>query len=74
VKPKVEHKPLCTIEIVALGHAARCPGEECPFWDRGCALTRVEHQLDGRPDVAQLLLDLRHELDARSRAELAIAG
>jgi hypothetical protein len=70
----VEHRPLCTIDLIARGHAERCPGETCAFWDKGCALTRVEHQLDGRPDVAQLLLDLRRELDARSRAELAIAG
>jgi hypothetical protein len=59
-----EHRPLCTIELIAEGHAERCTGEACPFWERGCALTRVEAQLDGRPEVAELLLDLRRELEA----------
>ena len=75
-----EHRPLCTIELIAEGHAARCSGETCGFWDRGCVLSRVEAQLDGRPEVAQLLLDLRRELEAgrelevdRARATLASA-
>ncbi|RDI75931.1 hypothetical protein Gocc_0350 [Gaiella occulta] len=58
------HRQLCTIELIAEGHARRCPGETCPFWDRGCALARVEAELDGRPELASLLLDLRHALDA----------
>jgi hypothetical protein len=65
---------LCTIELIAQGHAERCPGEACGFWERGCALARVEYELDGRPDVARLLLDLRRELEACSRGELAIVG
>ena len=64
VKPRHEHRQLCTIELIADGHASRCPGEGCAFWDHGCALTRVEYELDGRPDVAQLLVDLRRELEA----------
>jgi hypothetical protein len=64
VRPDRSHKQLCTIELIAEGHAERCPGEECPFWERGCALTRIEYELDGRPDVARLLLDLRRELEA----------
>ena len=59
-----EHRPLCTIELIAEGHAERCTGEECPFWERGCALARVEAQLDARPEVAALLLDLRRDLEA----------
>lgn len=59
-----EHRQLCTIELVAEGHAERCPGEECLFWDRGCALSRIEHELDHRPAVARVLLDLRRELEA----------
>lgn len=59
-----EHRQLCTIELIAEGHARRCPGETCAFWDRGCALARVEAELDGRPALAALLLDLRHALDA----------
>lgn len=59
-----EHRQLCTIELIAQGHAARCPGSECAFWERGCVLTRIEYALEGRPDVAKLLLDLRRELEA----------
>ena len=70
VRPQVEHRQLCTIEMIAVGHAERCPGEVCPFWERGCALTRIEHQLDDRPDVAQLLLDLRRELESGREVEV----
>jgi hypothetical protein len=69
-RSETEHRPFCTIELIAEGHAARCPGEECAFWDRGCALTRVEAELDGRPEVARLLLDLRGELEAGCAVEL----
>jgi hypothetical protein len=58
------HRQLCTIELVAEGHAGRCPGEECVFWEHGCALTRIEYELEGRPDVARLLVELRSELAA----------
>ena len=64
------HRPLCTIELIATGHAARCPGEACAFWDRGCVLSRIELELDGRPEVAQLSLDLRQELEAGRTIEL----
>lgn len=64
VKPHAGHRQLCTIELIAKGHAERCPGEECAFWEQGCALTRVEYALEGRPDVAELLLDLRRELES----------
>jgi len=70
MKPSREHRPLCTIELIAEGHADRCPGEECAFWERGCALTRIEYELDGRPEVAQLLLDLRRELEAGRTYEI----
>jgi hypothetical protein len=69
-RSEAEHHPLCTIEFMAEGHAARCPGEECAFWDRGCALTRIEADLEGRPEVARLLLDLRRELEAGRFVEL----
>ena len=59
-----EHRPLCTIELVAEGHAERCPGEACAFWQDGCVLGRVESELAGRPEVAALLLELRRELEA----------
>lgn len=64
VKLDDEHRQLCTIELIAEGHAERCPGEECAFWDRGCALARIEGELDGRPEVAQLLVNLRRELES----------
>ncbi len=70
MKPRVEHRQLCTIELIAEGHAERCPGEHCAFWDRGCVLVRIEAELDGRPDVAQILLDLRRELEAGRAVEL----
>jgi hypothetical protein len=70
VKPQHEHQKLCTIELIAEGHASRCPGAECAFWDHGCALARVESELDARPEVAQLLLDLRRELEAGRAVEL----
>ena len=59
----VEHHPLCTIELIVQGHAERCPGETCAFWEQGCVLTRIETELEHRPEVAQLLLDLRGELE-----------
>jgi len=71
MKPKREHRQLCTIELIAKGHAERCPGESCPFWERGCALTRIEYELEGRPDVAKLLADLRRELEAGREIETA---
>ena len=66
-----EHRQLCTIELVAEGHSERCPGESCPFWKSGCALTRIEYELEGRPDVARLLVDLRRELSAGRELEIA---
>jgi hypothetical protein len=58
------HRPLCTIELIAEGHADRCPGEGCAFWENGCILSRIESDLDGRPEVAALLVDLRRDLEA----------
>jgi hypothetical protein len=70
MKPTTEHRQLCTIELIAEGHAKRCVGEECAFWDRGCALARVETELGGRPEVAQILLGLRRELEAGATVEI----
>ncbi|MFO7573461.1 MAG: hypothetical protein R6W48_12805 [Gaiellaceae bacterium] len=70
MKPSSTHRPLCTIELIADGHADRCPGEECAFWERGCVLSRIEAELDGRPEVARVLLDLRRELEAGRAIEL----
>ena len=57
------HRPLCTIELIVQGHAERCPGEACAFWEDGCVLSHLGPELELRPEVAQLLLDLRDELD-----------
>jgi hypothetical protein len=57
------HRPLCTIELIAEGHADRCPGADCAFWADGCVLERIETDLQDNPDVAQLLLDLRRALE-----------
>jgi len=65
-----EHRPLCTIELIATGHAARCPGPECAFWDHGCILSRIELELDSNPEVARLLLEVRGELEAGRTVEL----
>jgi hypothetical protein len=54
---------LCLIEQVAEGEASECPGESCAYWQKGCVLDRVEHQLAGRPDVAGLLLAMRRMLE-----------
>lgn len=64
VKPRAGHRQLCTIELIAEGHARRCPGEDCIFWEQGCALARIEYELEGRSDVARLLVHLRRELEA----------
>ena len=58
------HRALCTIELIAEGHADRCPGEACAFWRNGCALAGVEAELAGRPEVATLLLELRREVES----------
>jgi hypothetical protein len=57
------HRPLCTIELIAEGHAERCKGEECAFWQDACVLARVESELAGRPEVAGVLLELRRALE-----------
>jgi hypothetical protein len=67
------HQPLCTIELIADRLAARCPGAGCPYWENGCVLSRIEPELDGRPDVARLLLAIRRELEAAKRDEARLA-
>ena len=58
-----KHRPLCAIELIAHGHAERCPGEECSFWEHGCVLARIETELEHRQEVAGLLLELRGKLE-----------
>lgn len=65
------HRKLCTIELIAEGHGERCPGDACAFWANGCVLERVESELDTRPEVAALLLELRREIEGGR--EVAVA-
>jgi hypothetical protein len=67
------HRQLCTIALIAEGHAERCPGAECAFWEKGCALARIETELDHRPEVARLLLDLRREIESGRAVDLETA-
>jgi hypothetical protein len=69
-KSRAEHRPLCTIEMIAEGHSERCPGDACAFWEHGCVLTRIESHLSERPEVARVLLDLRRELEAGREVDL----
>lgn len=55
---------ICTIELIAEGHADRCPGETCAFWQDGCVLEAVEEELQRSPQVAELLLALRREVES----------
>lgn len=68
-----EHRRLCTIELIAEGHAERCPGETCSFWLAGCALEAAEDALEGRPEVAALLLALRREVEAGTAIPVDVA-
>jgi hypothetical protein len=74
MNPEREHLPLCTVELIAEGHADRCPGEDCAFWEQGCVLTRVQADLDARPAVARFLLELRRELEAGRAVSVADAS
>jgi hypothetical protein len=52
----------------SLGQAEACPGEPCPFWERGgCAFQSLD--LRGRPELAGFLLGLRAELASFRDAE-----
>ena len=60
---------ICHLEAL-VGRNGRCPGESCGFWqtDRGCALASASSELAGRPEVAQLLLEVRDRLAANREA------
>jgi len=57
----------CTIELTAEGHAGPCPEECCVYWENGCILGAVQSDLTEQPEVAELLLRLRRELEAAER-------
>ena len=55
----------------AVGCVEECPGAACLFWDGeedACVLAAVRHEFDGRPDVAQYLLEFRQRLACAARA------
>ena len=64
---------LCTIELIAEGHAERCPGEACAFWHDGCVLGAVESDLHAAPHVAELLLELRREVESGAAVPVVVA-
>src|SRR5262249_51302412 len=59
----VHRNALCTIEMAAEGNGSPCPEERCAYWDKGCILAGVRAEVAVHPNVAQLLLLLRRELE-----------
>lgn len=55
---------MCTLcEIVGLREA--CPGTGCAFWENGgCVVDQLATPVEGRPDIAAWLLDLRRNLES----------
>lgn len=52
----------------SLGRLEACPGEPCPFWERGgCAFEALD--LRGRPELAEFLSELRAELESIKGSE-----
>lgn len=59
---------LCALQY----HADRieaCPGADCPFWDEGCILERLDLDLDVRPELAHALLQVRRRVEQAVTAE-----
>lgn len=43
-----------------------CAGEPCAFWENGtCGIKQLATPIEGRPDIAAWLLDLRQTLEAQ---------
>jgi hypothetical protein len=55
---------LCNLQY-AVGRTESCPGEPCPFWEKGvgCVVGPIESHLIDQPSLAQHLLALRANLD-----------
>ena len=77
----IEHTTrLCTLEA-AVGKVEACPEDACPFWEPGgaalegrCVLERVGPELEDRPELAEVLLELRRRLEsARTEADASDA-
>jgi hypothetical protein len=55
----------CTL-YEGVGVREPCPGELCAFWESGaCVIKQLVTPIDGRPDIAAWLLDLRQTLEAQ---------
>lgn len=55
----------CTV-YEAVGLKEPCPGEACAFWENGaCGLKQLAMPVEGRPDIAGWLLELRQTLEAQ---------
>jgi hypothetical protein len=71
--PRGPHVPamtrICHLEAL-VGREAQCSGEACGFWqtEHGCVLDGASAELAGRPQVAQLLLEVRDRLTANREA------
>ena len=63
------HMTVCRMKE-SLGQFEACPGDPCPFWERGgCAFKSVD--LHGRPELAEFLSKLRGELESIRDAQAA---
>ncbi len=52
----------CRLQL-AVGRHETCPGDACPFWQGGvCAVAGLRADVEPRPELAELLLDLRGRL------------
>ena len=55
----------CTL-YEGVGLRAPCPRELCAFWESGaCVIKQLATPIEGRPDIAAWLLDLRQTLEAQ---------
>lgn len=67
---------LCRL-LYAASRIEACPREGCPFWEQGgavleggCALERLELDLERKPELTDALLEVRRMLErARTREE-----
>jgi hypothetical protein len=59
---------LCALQY----HADRieaCPEADCPFWDDGCLIERLDLDLEARPELAHALLQVRRRVEQAVTAE-----
>jgi hypothetical protein len=73
--PGEKHAGLCALQY-AEGRIEVCPGPGCPFWEEGgavvpgrCLIERLGLDLEGRPELAHGLLQIRRKLDQAGTEE-----